>query len=89
MLRRLGTPGQALWGLWDTLGTPGTAKTLRDNFGTPGTLQTPSWALCTLWGPQSVYCEDLRDTLGTSGTLCKPQVQCCGDFEDTRDLRTL
>lgn len=27
--------------------------------------------------------------MGTSGTLCKPQVQCCGDFEDTRDLRAL
>lgn len=36
-----------------------------------------------------MYCEDLRDTLGTSGTLCKPQVQRCRNFEDTRYLRAL
>lgn len=49
MLRTLGTPGRALWGPRDTLGTLRAAKTSRDTFGTLGTPQTPNWALCSLW----------------------------------------
>lgn len=79
----IGNPERALQGPRDTLGTLGAAKSSRDTFGTLGTLQTPSWALCTLWGPQTVRCEDLRDILGISRTFWKPQVHRQGDFGDT------